>query len=113
MASLDAMGLNILFCTVNQEQFNRISNCNTSHDAWHTLEVTHKGTSQVKETKINMLVSKYELFKMKLHESIEDMFTRFSEITNLLQSLGRGFSQSDCNGLVISLNLVNISPIDS
>ena len=42
-----------------------------------------------------MLIHKYELFKMKPHESIGDMFTRFNEITNPLQSLGRGFSQSD------------------
>ena len=94
-ASLDAKGLNILFCAVNQEQFNRISNCNTSHEAWHTLEVTHEGTNQVKETKINMLIHKYELFKMKPHESIGDMFTRFNEITNSLQSLGKGIPQSD------------------
>ena len=91
-AQLDAKGLNILFCAVNQEQFNRISNCNTSHEAWHTLEVTHEGTNQVKETKINMLVHKYELFKMKQDESIGDMFTRFNEITNALQSLGKNYS---------------------
>ena len=33
LASLVAMGLNILFCAINQEQFNRISNCSTSHEA--------------------------------------------------------------------------------
>ena len=95
LATLDAKGLNILFCAVNQEQFNRISNCNTSHDAWHNLEVTYEGTNQVKETKINILVHKYELFKMKQNEPIEEMFTRFSEITNSLQTLGKGYSQSD------------------
>ena len=42
-----------------------------------------------------MLVHKYELFKMKSYESISDMFTRFSEITNNLQSLGKNYSQSD------------------
>ena len=65
------------------------------HEAWHNLEVTHERTNQVKETKINMLVHKYELFKMKPHESISDMFTRFNEITNSLQSLGKGYSQSN------------------
>ena len=84
LAQLDAKGLNILFCAVNQEQFNRISNCKTSHEAWHNLEVTHEGTNQVKETKINMLVCKYELFKMKPNEPISEMFTRFNEITNPL-----------------------------
>ena len=31
IASLDAKGLNILFCDINQEQFNRISNYSTLH----------------------------------------------------------------------------------
>ena len=85
-------GLNTLVCAISQEQFNRISNCNTSHDAWYILEVTHEGTSQVKETKINMLVHKYEMFKMQPNESISIMFTRFFEITNKLQSLGKIYS---------------------
>ena len=45
LAQLDAKGLNILFCAVNQEQFNKISNCNTTNKAWHNLEVTHEGTN--------------------------------------------------------------------
>ena len=95
LATLDAKGLNTLFCAISQDHFNYISNCNTSHEAWHNLEVTHEGTNQVKETKINMHVHKYELFKMKQNEPIGEMFTRFSEITNSLQALGKGYSQSD------------------
>ena len=32
---------------------------------------------------------------MKPYESISEMFTRFNEITNNLQSLGKCYSQSD------------------
>ena len=91
LAQLDAKGLNILFYAVNQEQFNKISNCNTANKAWHNLEVTHEGTNQVKETKINMLVHKYELFKMKPNEPIGEMFPRFCDITNSLQALDKNF----------------------
>ena len=95
LAQLDAKDLNILFCAVNQEQFNKISNCNTVNKAWHNLEVTHEGKNQVKETKINMLVHKYELFKMKPNEPIGEIFTRFCDTTNSLQALGKSFSQGD------------------
>ena len=44
------------------------------------LEVTHEGTSRVKDSKISMLVHDYELIKMKPHESIKDMFTQFTNI---------------------------------
>ena len=30
LATLDAKGRNILFCAINQEQFNKISNCTTA-----------------------------------------------------------------------------------
>lgn len=34
-----------------------------AEDIWDTLEVTDEGTNQVKESKINLLVHKYELLK--------------------------------------------------
>ena len=34
------------------------------------LEITHEGTNQVKESKINLLVHNYELFSMKENETI-------------------------------------------
>jgi len=37
---------------------------------------TYEGISQVKETKINMFVHQYELFKMQSNEMIKEMFTR-------------------------------------
>lgn len=32
-----------------------------------TVEVTHEGTNQVKKSKINLLIHKYELFNDELH----------------------------------------------
>ena len=62
---------------------------------WNRLEVTYKGTNQVKESKINMLVYKYELFKIEHDESIIEMFTHFTDIINDLKSLGKFYSNSD------------------
>ena len=42
-----------------------------------------------------MLVRKYELFKMGDKETIMDMFTRFTHITNELKSLGKSFETED------------------
>ncbi len=57
--------------------------------------MTHEGTNQVKESKINMLVHKYELFKMESNETISCMFTRFTNIVNGLKSLGKSYTTSD------------------
>ena len=73
--ALNAKAMNALFCALDKNEFNRVSICETVFDIWHTLEVTHKGTSRVKESKINLLVYTYELFQMKLSETIRDIYT--------------------------------------
>ena len=34
----------------------------TTKEIWRLLEVTHEGTNQAKESKINLLVHRYEFF---------------------------------------------------
>ena len=58
-----------------------------------TLQVTHEGTNKVKESKISILVHRFELFKMKESETISEMVTRFTDITNSLASLGKEYTQ--------------------
>ena len=57
--------------------------------------MTHKGTNKVKESKIDMFIHQYELFKMLPNESITSMFTRMTTITNSLDTLGRIYTNVD------------------
>ena len=61
-------------------------------EIWKLLEITHEGTNQVKEFRINILVHDYELFPMKDFESIIEMFSRFMVIVNELQALGKTYT---------------------
>ena len=92
---LNAKAMNMLYCALDSNEFNRVSACETAKEIWDKLEVTHEGTSQVKESKIDLLVHKYELFKMLPNESITAMFTRFTDIINGLKSLGKIYSNVD------------------
>ena len=87
--------MNVQYCALDTNEFNQIFVCTSAKEIWDTLEVTHEGTNQVKESKINMLVHKYELFKMKPTESITNMFTGFIDIVNCLKSLGKDFTNSN------------------
>ena len=60
---------------------------------WDKLQVIYEGTSEVRETKANMLVSKYEVFHMKNNKSISEMYARLTLITNDLKSLGKTYSK--------------------
>ena len=90
--SLNAKAMNALFCALDKNEFNRISTCETAFDIWRTLEITHEGTSRVKDSKVNILLHDFELFHMKPSETVVDMYTRFTDVVNGLKSLGKSFS---------------------
>ena len=72
-----------------------MSSCKSAKQMWERLEVTHEGTTQVKETKINMRLHDYELFSMKEGESITSRLDRFAEIINGLASFERHMDDSE------------------
>ena len=74
----------LLVCGIGPDEFNRVSACESSKEIWDCLKTAHEGTEQDKESKIDMLTSRYENFKMKEGETIHDMFTILSSITNEL-----------------------------
>ena len=84
----------LLVCGIGPDEYNRVSACESAKEIWDCLKTAHKGTEQVKESKIDMLTSRYENFKMKEGETIHDMFTKFSSITNELRSLGEPISMT-------------------
>ena len=59
------------------------------------MVVTHKETSQVKKAKIDLLRSQYENFFMNEDESIDDMITKFTKITNGFVSIGDEIDDND------------------
>ena len=93
--SLNAKAMNALFCALDKNEFNRISTCETAFDIWRTLEITHEGTSRVKDSKVNILLHDFKLFRMQPSETIGDMYTHFMDVVNNLRVLGKSFSNFD------------------
>ena len=73
----------------------RICICESAKEIWDKLVMTYEGTSQVREMKINMFVHQYKLFKMQPDETIKEMFTRLTDITNNLKSLGKTYTNEE------------------
>lgn len=63
--------------------------CKNVKEISDTLEVTNESTNQVKESKNNLLVHKYELFNLKDTKDISKMLTRFIDVLNRLKALDR------------------------
>lgn len=84
-------GLNtveFLYYGLNAEEFNRTATNKNVKDIWRNIEVKHEGITQVKESKITLLVHQFELFKMHDRETTFDLFMRFTNILNGLKYLG-------------------------
>ncbi|VFQ60210.1 unnamed protein product [Cuscuta campestris] len=90
-----AKAVNMLYCAVNPDDYCKISGCSTAKEMLDKLEVTYEGTDQVREAKIDFLTQEYEMFRMKEHEKIDDMFDRFSKIVNDLHALKKTYTDRD------------------
>ena len=91
----DYSEMNIMQCAIHPNEYSRVSMCTSAKEMWKNLKLIYEGNNQVKETKANLLVHEYELFKMKPEESISKMFARLLEITNGLKALGKEYSSSE------------------
>ena len=104
MTQLNTKAINVLYYALDVNEFNRISTYNLAKKIWDRLEITQEGTNQVKESKISLLVHKYELFKMNQNESISGMYTRFTDIVNNLKNLDKSYTDSElCRKILRSL----------
>lgn len=90
--SLATKIINTLFYALDKNNFNWVSPYNTAYVIWHILEVTYKDICIVKESKINLLVLSYEIFKINLSKYIGDIYIYFMDIINRLKSLNINYT---------------------
>ncbi|GJR82356.1 hypothetical protein Tco_0153141 [Tanacetum coccineum] len=85
----------VLYNALPKKEYKRIFMCKTAKDIWQSLLITHKGNSQVKDNKIDLLVQQYEQFTILEEESIDSGFARFNTIITSLKALDEGFSSKN------------------
>jgi len=95
MLEKNAKAKKFLYFCLGPDEYTRIFECESAKDIWEALQVAHEGTNQVKQSHIELLMRKYELFEMGDRETIMDMYTRFTHITNDLKSLRKTFTTEE------------------
>ena len=53
-------------------EYERILTCTITKEVWDTLEVAHIGITQVKASKVHVVMSQYEIFKIDEGKLIKD-----------------------------------------
>ena len=65
---------------MSTNEFHKISHVETAKEAWKILETTYEGTKKAKDTKLQMLTTKFEELKMGDDESLDSFYGKLNEI---------------------------------
>ena len=79
-ATANSKALNAIFCGVSPNEFNRISHFTIAKEAWQILVTTYEGTKKVKDTKLQMLTTRFEELKMSEDESFNSFYDKLNEV---------------------------------
>src|SRR5215216_973340 len=88
MLQYNAQACDILFNGLCPKEFDKISRLENAKEIWHTLVDMHEGTESIKESKLDVLQSQLDKFKMKDGEGVAEMYSRLALITNEIAGLG-------------------------
>ena len=87
-ANANSIALNAIFCGISLDEFNRISHITVAKEAWEILETTYEGTKKVKDTKLQMLATRFEELKISEHESFDSFYSKLNELVVSKFNLG-------------------------
>ena len=85
--------LNAIFCGISLDEFNRISHVTIAKEVWQILETTYEGTKKVKDTKLQMLTTRFEL-KMSEDKSFDSFYEKLNEVVIGKFNLGEKMEDS-------------------
>ena len=81
MLQYNAHAYDILFNGLCLEEFNKLSRLENAKEICDTLIDMHDGTDSVKESKLDVLQSQLDKFKMKDDGGVAEMYSRLALIT--------------------------------
>ena len=80
--------INAILCGVSTNKLHRISHVKTVKEAWTILKTTYESTKKVKDTKLQMLTTKFEEVKIGNDESFDSFYGRLNKIVIAKLNLG-------------------------
>ena len=93
--SWNSKGLNVIFkVVVSPDEFKLISLCEIAKEAGEILEVTYEDTQFLKQSKLQILASKFEEIKMSDDETFDDFYAFLNNIVYSSLNLGKKISNN-------------------
>ena len=79
-SNANSKALNAIFCGVSPDEFHRISHIIVAKEAWQILGTIYEGTKKVKDTKLQMLTTRFEELGMSEDESFDSFYSKLNEV---------------------------------
>ena len=90
----NSKALNAIFCGVSPDEFHQISHITIANEAWQILETTYEGTKKVKDTKLQMLTTRFDELRMSEDESFDSFYSNLNEVVIGKFNLGEKMEDS-------------------
>ena len=87
-ANVNSKALNAIFCGVSPDEFHRISHITIAKEVCEILETTYEEIEKVKDTKLQMLTTRFEELKMSEDESFDSFYSKLNEVVVSKFNLG-------------------------
>ena len=87
-SNANSKALYAIFFGVSPDEFHRISHITIAKKAWEILETTYEGTKKVKDTKLQMLTTRFKELKMSEDESFDSFYSKLNEVVASKFNLG-------------------------
>ena len=94
-SNANSKALNAIFCGVSPDEFHQISHITIAKEAWQILETTYEGTKKVKDTKLQMLTTRFEELRMSKNESFDSFYSKMNEM--VINKFNLGEKTKDSN----------------
>ncbi|XP_050896146.1 uncharacterized protein LOC127102864 [Lathyrus oleraceus] len=85
----DKKSIFLIYQSVDENTFEKISNATTTKEAWDKLQTCNKGVEQVKKIRLQTLRGDFECLFMEEFEPISDYFSRVLAVVKQLKRNGK------------------------
>ena len=90
----DQLALSQIHQGVDYSVFGKIANAKTAKEAWDILKLSYKGVDRAQKSKLQSLRREYERYEMFSSESVEQYFSRVTDIVNKMRIYGEEILES-------------------
>ncbi|CAM8968333.1 unnamed protein product [Rhodiola kirilowii] len=89
----NSKAMNAILSRVDENVMKLIINCEVAKEAWDILQMAYEGTDKVRNSRMQIVTTKFEEMKMKDSETISEFNARVLDLSNKAAALGKAIDE--------------------